>query len=60
MAASGLLLGAHFAAWVPSLRLTTVASSTALVATQPVWAALIAARRGVLIPRPAWSGSGWR
>ena len=53
---SGLLLGAHFATWVPSLRLTTVASSTALVATQPVWAALIAARRGVVIPRIAWVG----
>lgn len=39
---SGLLLGAHFATWIPSLRFTTVASSTALVATQPVWAALIA------------------
>jgi drug/metabolite transporter (DMT)-like permease len=54
--ASGLLLGAHFATWIPSLRFTTVASSTALVATQPVWAALIARRRGTHIPRPAWIG----
>jgi drug/metabolite transporter (DMT)-like permease len=54
--AAGLLLGAHFATWVPSLRLTTVASSTALVATQPVWAALIAARRGVRIVTIAWVG----
>ncbi len=56
MAWAGVLLGAHFATWVPSLRFTTVASSTALVATQPVWAALIARRRGVLIPRAAWVG----
>jgi drug/metabolite transporter (DMT)-like permease len=54
--AAGLLLGAHFATWIPSLRFTTVASSTALVATQPVWAALIASRRGVAIPRAAWVG----
>ncbi|MGB7980561.1 MAG: DMT family transporter [Candidatus Nanopelagicales bacterium] len=53
---SGVLLAAHFATWVPSLRFTTVASSTALVATQPVWAALIARRRGVRIPRAAWVG----
>jgi len=55
---AGLLLGAHFATWIPSLRFTTVASSTALVATQPVWAALIARRRGVEIPRSAWIGIG--
>jgi drug/metabolite transporter (DMT)-like permease len=56
--ASGLLLGAHFATWIPSLRFTTVASSTALVATQPVWAALIARWRGAVIPRSAWVGIG--
>ena len=55
---AGLLLGAHFATWIPSLRFTTVASSTALVATQPVWAALIARRRGAVIPRTAWIGIG--
>ncbi|MDA2987351.1 MAG: DMT family transporter [Actinomycetota bacterium] len=55
---SGLLLGAHFATWIPSLRFTTVASSTALVATQPVWAALIARWRGAHIPRSAWIGIG--
>jgi len=53
---AGLLLGAHFATWIPSLRFTTVASSTALVATQPVWAALIARQRGASIPRSAWVG----
>ncbi len=56
--ASGLLLGAHFATWIPSLRFTSVASSTALVATQPVWAALIARARGATIPPQAWIGIG--
>lgn len=55
---AGLLLGAHFATWIPSLRFTSVAASTALVATQPVWAALIARWRGAHIPRQAWLGIG--
>lgn len=55
---AGVLLGAHFATWIPSLRFTSVASSTALVATQPVWAALIARSRGVQVPRQAWIGIG--
>lgn len=53
---AGVLLAAHFAAWIPSLRYTSVASSTALVATQPVWAALIARARGVHVPGMAWAG----
>src|SRR3546814_56584 len=55
---AGLLLGAHFALWVPSLSFTSVASSVALVATQPVWAALIARRRGHVIARGTWIGMG--
>lgn len=55
---AGLLLGAHFATWIPSLRFTSVAASTALVATQPVWAALIARARGTHVPRGAWAGIG--
>lgn len=58
MGGAGLLLGAHFATWIPSLRFTSVAASTALVATQPVWAALIAQFRGAHIPRRAWLGIG--
>ncbi len=53
---SGALLAAHFATWVPSLSFTTVASSVALVATQPVWAALIARHRGEPIARGTWVG----
>src|SRR2546428_14116375 len=37
---SGALLAGHFATWIPSLRYTTVAASTVLVTTAPVWVAL--------------------
>ena len=55
---AGLFLAGHFAAWVPSLSFTSVASSVALVSTQPVWAALIARRRGHHVARGAWWGIG--
>jgi len=55
---AGLFLSAHFATWVPSLSFTTVASSVALVATQPVWAALLARARGHTVPAQAWLGIG--
>jgi drug/metabolite transporter (DMT)-like permease len=54
--AAGVVLGAHFATWIPSLSFTSVASSVALVATQPVWAALVARARGEHVPRAVWSG----
>jgi drug/metabolite transporter (DMT)-like permease len=54
--ASGLVLAAHFATWVPSISFTTVASSTALVALQPVWAALLARLGGDRIARAGWIG----
>ncbi len=53
---AGLLLAAHFATWVPSVTYTSVASSTALVATQPVWAALLVRARGGRLPGIAWAG----
>ena len=53
--AGGLLAG-HFASWVPSVTLTSVASSTALVSTQPVWAALLARAAGRQVGRPVWVG----
>jgi drug/metabolite transporter (DMT)-like permease len=53
---AGLLLGAHFATWIPSLAYTSVASSVALVATQPVWAAVLARFRGLRVGRTAWIG----
>jgi drug/metabolite transporter (DMT)-like permease len=54
--AAGVLLALHFATWIPSLSFTSVASSTALVATQPVWAALIARYRGDRVPGLGWAG----
>jgi drug/metabolite transporter (DMT)-like permease len=56
IALAGLFLGAHFATWVPSLELTSVASSVALVCTQPVWAALIAGARHEPVSRQVWIG----
>lgn len=38
---SGLFLAAHFAAWITSLEYTTVANSVVLVATGPLWIALL-------------------
>ncbi len=43
---SGALLGLHFMLWIPSLRLTSVTASTALVTTTPLWVVLIQRLRG--------------
>jgi drug/metabolite transporter (DMT)-like permease len=37
---SGVLLAGHFASWITSLEYTSVASSVALVATNPLWVGL--------------------
>ena len=55
-ALAGLLLALHFATWTPALSYTSVASATALVSTQPVWAALISGARGVPVGRAVWVG----
>jgi drug/metabolite transporter (DMT)-like permease len=56
-ATAGVFLALHFASWIASVTLTSVAASVALVATQPVWVALISI--AVLRERPAreqWVG----
>ena len=53
---AGLLLALHFATWIPALSYTSVASATALVATQPVWSALIAKLRGEPVGARVWTG----
>ncbi|SNR31916.1 DMT family transporter [Actinoplanes regularis] len=53
---AGVALAAHFATWMPSVKLGTVATSTALVATQPVWQGLIAAGQGRRPSVPGWIG----
>lgn len=40
LAGAGFALAAHFAGWIASLEYTTVAASTFLVATTPIWTAL--------------------
>jgi drug/metabolite transporter (DMT)-like permease len=56
---AGLALAAHFGTWMPSVQLGSVATATALVATQPVWQGLIAAGQGRR-PSPAvWAGIGF-
>ncbi len=55
-AAAALLLAIHFASWITSLSMTSVAASVTLVATAPLWAALFSwlfakepPRRGVVV-----------
>lgn len=48
---AGVALALHFALWVPSLRLTSVTASTALVTTTPIWTVLLARLRGVPVRR---------
>jgi drug/metabolite transporter (DMT)-like permease len=53
---AGVALAAHFATFVPSAKLTTAAAATAMVCTQPVWAALIAAARRIPVATTTWIG----
>jgi drug/metabolite transporter (DMT)-like permease len=55
---AGVALAAHFGFWVPSVKLTSVAAATALVATQPVWQGLIARFQGRRLPAVVWVGVG--
>jgi drug/metabolite transporter (DMT)-like permease len=57
-AVAGVWLALHFGTWIPSLSFTSVASATALVATQPVWAAMLARRRGATVAPSVWAGIG--
>ncbi len=38
---SGAALGAHFASWLPSINLTSIAASVVLVQTTPIWVVAI-------------------
>jgi drug/metabolite transporter (DMT)-like permease len=53
---AGLALAAHFATWMPSTRLTSVAAATALLATQPVWQGLLALGQGQRLSPSTWAG----
>lgn len=57
IAASGLLLAAHFGTWIASLQLTSTAASVALVCTNPAFAALLGALIiGDRVTRREWLG----
>ena len=55
---SGVFLAAHFASWIPSLSFTTVAASSVLVTTQPLWVALFGRTIGERPSRRALAGIG--
>jgi drug/metabolite transporter (DMT)-like permease len=55
---SGAALAVHFATWMPSAQLTSVATAAGLVATQPVWQGLIAHAQGRRPPGIVWAGIG--
>jgi drug/metabolite transporter (DMT)-like permease len=55
---AGVLLAVHFALWMPSLRMTSVASAAALVSTTPLWTILLLRLTGHRAPRLVWLGVG--
>jgi drug/metabolite transporter (DMT)-like permease len=54
---AGVVLALHFGLWLPSLSMTSVATSTALVTTTPIWTTLILRIRGHRPPRLVWAGT---
>ncbi|MFJ5218063.1 DMT family transporter [Streptomyces sp. NPDC088354] len=56
--AAGAVLALHFGLWLPSLSMTSVASSTAMVTTTPVWTTLFLRLRGQRQPALVWAGTG--
>lgn len=55
--AAGALLALHFGLWLPSLRMTSVASSTALCTTTPIWTTIALRLRGHRPPAMVWAGT---
>jgi drug/metabolite transporter (DMT)-like permease len=53
---AGVLLALHFIGFFLAMRMTTVAAGTALVALQPIFAALFVKFSGGHIPSKAWLG----
>ncbi len=56
--AAGLLLGVHFGVWITSLSFTSTAASVALVATNPMFAALLGWMIGDAVTGRQWGGIG--
>lgn len=55
---AGTLLAAHFGTWIASLAMTSVVTSVALVATQPLFASLFSRMMGERVPTRIYLGSG--
>jgi drug/metabolite transporter (DMT)-like permease len=55
---AGCLLAAHFGTFLPSLTYTSVASASALVCSQAVFAGVFGRLLGERLPRRAWIGTG--
>jgi drug/metabolite transporter (DMT)-like permease len=55
---AGVALAVHFSLWIPSLRMTTVTASTALVTTTPVWTVVLDKVRGRPVPPGVIVGVG--
>ncbi|MFZ4123396.1 MAG: DMT family transporter [Candidatus Planktophila sp.] len=55
-ALAGVILSLHFIGFFIAMRFTTVAAGTALVALQPIFAALFVRMTGGIIPSRAWLG----
>jgi drug/metabolite transporter (DMT)-like permease len=53
---AGVFLAGHFAAWLPSLSMTSIGASIALVTSTPIWTAVIARISGVRFPAQVWWG----
>lgn len=53
---AGVLLGFHFIGFFQAMRLTSVASGTAITAMQPIFTALFVRASGGFISRKSWSG----
>ena len=53
---AGLLLGAHFICFFWAMKFTSVATGTALTATQPIFAAIFVKLTGGHIPRKSFGG----
>jgi drug/metabolite transporter (DMT)-like permease len=54
---AGAALAVHFATFIPSLQYTSVASASALVCSQAVWAGLLSRLLGERLPGRAWVGT---
>jgi drug/metabolite transporter (DMT)-like permease len=54
---AGATLAAHFALWLPSLRMTSIASSVTLVTTTPIWITILLRLRGHRPSLRTWAGT---